>query len=127
MTWPVLERDVAREIDHYLTEMLGLRVFRADQGGGRFKRRSVGVGLPDRWGVLPNGRLWCVEIKRPGAAPRKNEAKQNDVLAWLRANNALVIVATCVADVREKLNHHAVVEHKYQAVIHQRLLDRIGA
>jgi hypothetical protein len=107
-----LERDVAKEIDRYLTKTLGLRVFRADQGGGRFARRTVGVGLPDRWGVLPNGRLWCVEIKRPGAVARKNEAKQNEVLAYLHANNALVIVASSLAAVHAALNPQTLIEHK---------------
>jgi hypothetical protein len=34
-----LESQVAREIDAYLAA-IGLRVFRVDQGGGRFRRRA---------------------------------------------------------------------------------------
>jgi hypothetical protein len=100
----MLERDVAKAIDAYLTGTLGLRVFRADQGGGRFTKRTVGIGLPDRFGILPNGRMWCIEMKRPGARPRANEAKQNEVRDYLMANGALYIVATSVADVHVVLN-----------------------
>src|ERR1700675_4796663 len=99
----VLERDVARAIDAYL-DTLGLKAFRADQGGGRFSRRTVGVGLPDRFGILPGGRWYAIEIKRPDAKPRANEAKQNATLDYLRAQGALVIVARDVADVHAVLN-----------------------
>lgn len=97
-----LESQVAREIDAYLAA-IGLRVFRVDQGGGRFRRRTVGVGLPDRFGILPSGRWWAIEIKRPGARPRPNEAKQNEVLQYLRQHGALVIVAQSVQDVYHQL------------------------
>jgi len=107
----MLERDVAKVIDAYLTGTLGLRVFRADQGGGRFTKRTAGVGLPDRFGVLANGRMWAIEIKvpgarglKPGTKPRADEAKQHEVRDYLVANGALYITATSVADVHAVLN-----------------------
>jgi hypothetical protein len=107
----MLERDVAKAIDAYLTGTLGLWVFRTDQGGGRFTKRTTGVGLPDRWGVLPNGRMWCVEMKRPGARRRPNEAKQNKVRDYLVANGAIYITATSLADVHAMLNPQTLHAH----------------
>ena len=111
-----LERDVAREIDAYLTGTLGLTVFRADQGGGRFARRTIGVGLPDRYGILPNGRWWAVEIKRPGARPRANEAKQHAVMRYLAIHGALVILASSVEEVRERLSIRTLFEHQPKGI-----------
>jgi hypothetical protein len=103
-TSPPLEANVARQIREYL-EVIGLRVFRADAGVPSFgkPRRSSGVGLPDFFGILPGGRWWAVEVKRPKARPRANEAEQNAVLDHLRAHGALVIVASSVDDVRQAL------------------------
>lgn len=108
----VLERDVARAIDAYL-DTLGLKNLAQRDHGGRFKRRTTGVGTPDRWGVLPGGRHWAIEIKRPDARPRPNEAKQNAVLDYLRSQGALVIVARDVADVHAVLNPQTLQEHAW--------------
>jgi hypothetical protein len=107
----MLERDVAKAIDAYLTGTLGLRNLGQRDHGGRFRKRTTGVGMPDRWGMLPNGRIWCVEIKapdarglKPGTKPRANEAKQHEVRDYLVANGALYITATSVFDVHAMLN-----------------------
>lgn len=99
---PVVEADVARQIREYLERALGLRCFRADAGfaGGRGARRSSSIGLPDLFGILPSGRMWAVEVKRPGARARKNEARQLEVLEYLREQGALVIVARDVVEVQ---------------------------
>jgi len=96
------EADIARTIRMYL-ECKGLRVFRADAGvpSAHRPRKSSSVGLPDFFGVLPGGRMWCVEVKRPDARPRPNEKRQQIVLAYLREQGALVVVATSVYDVRK--------------------------
>jgi len=95
------EADIARTIRQYL-ELRGLKVFRADAGVPSYgrPRATASVGLPDFFGILSDGRWWAVEVKRPGARPRSNEARQQAVLEHLRANGALVVVATCVEDVQ---------------------------
>jgi len=116
----LLERDVARAIDAYL-DTLGLRNLGQRDHGGRFKRRTTGVGTPDRWGVLPGGRHWAIEIKRPDARPRANEAKQNENLDYLRKQGALVIVARSVTDVHAELNPRVLLAHRAQP----KLIDEI--
>lgn len=95
----MLERQVAREIYKYLTETLGLRVFRADPGGRTWRTRPNARGMPDFYGILPGGRWWAIEVKSPDAKPRKDQSAQREILAFLRERGALVIVATSVADV----------------------------
>lgn len=100
----MLERDVAKEIDAYLAE-LGLRVMRSEtrSPGGR-ARKAVRTPLPDRFGILPNGRWWGIEIKAPGARPRKDQEGQREMMRYLLANHALVIYAISIDDVRPHLN-----------------------
>lgn len=99
---PKTERDIAREIRAYL-ESQGLRVFRADASLGRNGRRSGATGLPDLFCVLAGGRFLGVEVKKPSARPRADEAKQNDVLDYLREQGAIVIVATSVERLKLEL------------------------
>ena len=60
--------------------------------------------MPDILSVTTTGRMVCVEIKRPTARKRDNEAAQRAMLDWLEARGALVIRrATCVEDVAAAL------------------------
>lgn len=94
----MLERDVAKAIDQYLAR-IGLRAFRADPGGKTGRTRPRSAGLPDRFGVLPNGRFWGIEIKGPESRARADQPKQLEVLNYLRVQNAIIIVARSVEDV----------------------------
>ena len=93
-----LERDVAVEIRAYLLR-LGLHVFRSHVGTRTAHTRPGSAGLPDFYGILPDGRWWAIEVKAPGARPRKNETAQNEVLSMLFENGAVVVVASSVAEV----------------------------
>lgn len=96
---PIREADVQAQVREYL-ERVGLRCFRADSHAGRGARRTSATGLPDLFGILPGGRWWAVEVKRPGARPRPNEAAQREILEYLRQNGALVVVASDVSEVQ---------------------------
>lgn len=95
------EADITGKIREYLIAR-GLQPFRANAAA--FKGRvNTAQGLPDLFSVLPGGRFLAVEVKKPGAKKRANEAKQQEVLAWLRKQGALVIVARSVEDVEQGL------------------------
>lgn len=94
------ESALTSRIREYLVG-LGLKPFRADQGRAR---RTDGTGLPDLFTVLPGGQLLGIETKRPTARPRANEARQREVLAWLREQGACVITARELVDVAQVIN-----------------------
>jgi hypothetical protein len=106
-----LEADVARTIRTYL-EGIGLRVLRADPGGRTWRSRPGSRGMPDFYGILPNGRWWCVEVKAPDARRRNDQPAQSELLRYLTANGALMILATSVQDVHERLNPRVIAEHR---------------
>lgn len=117
----MLERDVAREVFAYLSGTLGLMVLRADPRGKTRWTRPNSAGMPDFYGILPNGRWWACECKatdarglKPGTKGRKNEAKQNEVREHLARNGALYIVASSVADVHQRLNPDVLRRHAMQ-------------
>ena len=66
-------------------------------GGQCFKWVSPGhAGVPDRIGVLPQGEVFFVEVKRPGAKPSKLQLHTLEVLkklgcraAWLDSKEAV--------------------------------------
>jgi hypothetical protein len=80
-------------------------ISRVPMGQGRFGSRSRhSAGLSDLIAILPpDGRICAIEVKRPGAKPRANEARQRAWLDAVRASGGLVIVATSVADVEAGL------------------------
>lgn len=96
---PKTEAEIQADIMAALRD-LGVLATRVPMGQGRFGSRSRhSAGLPDIIGVLPGGRFLGIEVKRPGAAKRKNEAKQSEWIERARNRGALVIVATSVDDV----------------------------
>jgi hypothetical protein len=96
---PKLEREIKKEIRAYLLSV-GLIPLRANAAASRGRRAGGSDGLPDFFGILPGGRWWVIEAKRPGAGKRANEAKQNEVLQHLRDNGAFVVVARSVLEVK---------------------------
>lgn len=87
------EGDVMREIRAYV-EACGVRLFRVTPGVARLHGHIVQMatkGLPDLFGCLPGGRFLAIEVKKPGARKRANEAAQNEVLDYLEAQGAFVI------------------------------------
>lgn len=89
---------------------LGVFAWRNPIGQGRFGSRSKhAAGLPDIGGILPGGRALAIEVKRPRAAKRANEEKQNEWLERARRMNACVIVARSVDDVLAVLREEGVV------------------
>ncbi|HAV61685.1 MAG TPA: hypothetical protein DCY13_04880 [Verrucomicrobiales bacterium] len=71
---------------------------------GRRRRGTSNKGTADILGVLRGGRLLAVEVKRPGAPPRANEAAQKEWLAKADALGAVVIErAESVGMVLERL------------------------
>lgn len=73
----VMERDVERRLVH-LTKRYG---------GVAFKWVSPGMlGVPDRLLFMPGGRLWLVEVKRPGMRPRDSQKAMHqrlERLGWM--------------------------------------------
>lgn len=93
------ESDVAKQIRDYLID-LGLLPLRQDPS--RFRRQQAGA--PDYTLTFPGGQTCAIEVKKPGAYARKDEAKQNETLARLRAEGACVIRAHSLEDVANVIN-----------------------
>ncbi len=63
---------------------------------------GLGVGSPDLVGILaPRGRWFCLELKRPGEGPTKDQRSCHEV--WKRFG-AFVAVASSVAEARAALD-----------------------
>jgi hypothetical protein len=105
-----LESEVQAEI---LCTLRGLNLFvwrnPSGIGGGKRVQYQQGAGLPDIGGILPGGRTLAIEVKRPGARKRKNEAKQNEWLDRARRMGACVVVARSVDDVLAALREEGVI------------------
>ena len=70
----ILERDVERAL---------IRAVRR-AGGLCLKFTSPGwIGAPDRLCLLPEGKIFFVELKRPGAKPRHLQLKRHEELRKL--------------------------------------------
>jgi hypothetical protein len=82
-----LEREIQRN-GIKLLKMLGWTVHRRNTGtffatykGKERLIRSGTPGMADTWGVMPDGRRFEIEFKRPGNRPTELQ------LAWLKSQN----------------------------------------
>lgn len=95
-----LEKDVLKAV------LAALRVhpvvgfaWRANTGSFEVGKRRIRAGFrgqPDVLGMLRDGRLLAVEVKRPGERPTPD---QGAFLEKVRANGGVAVVATSVDDV----------------------------
>ena len=69
---------------------------RATDDGRPIFHGRVRVGWPDITAVLPGGRVWGIEVKRPG---QTLTPKQNEVRAKIESAGGYYTIATGVADV----------------------------
>lgn len=101
------EAAVGRAVDSYL-RALGAYMRQINSGGtmrnGRWTTSGQGAGISDRIGVLPGGRMICVELKAPGKKRTITEA-QYLFLANVIKRGGCGVVADCVEDVATALNH----------------------
>lgn len=82
-----------KTLEHYLCDKV------RDKGGMCLKLTGV-VGIPDRLVVLPNGKLYFVELKREGEKPRVIQDFIIKKLMYLGFN---VLVMDSKEDVRDLL------------------------
>lgn len=73
----------------------GPRVYK----GNKFLK-SLQVGMPDIIGVLPNGRFFSIEVKRPGG---KVTDAQLDTHNAIREAGGIAFIATGIEDVEREL------------------------
>lgn len=67
-----------REVEKYLCDLVNT------SGGLCIKLASVGVrGWPDRMVLMPSGRTWFVELKRPGQQARGQQVLRHAELTTL--------------------------------------------
>lgn len=69
-------------------------------GDSRGFRKSEMTGISDIIGVLPGGRILCIECKRPGGKPTP---AQREFLDRVNEKGGLAMVATSTRDVEEAL------------------------
>jgi len=73
----------------------GPRVYR----GNKFLP-SLQVGMPDIIGVLPDGRFFAIEVKRPGG---EISSAQLDTIQAINARGGIAFIATGTEDVKQNL------------------------
>lgn len=103
------ETDLVRAIVIYL-RVQGIFCWRQNTGAARYggskgkKPRFVRYGEPgisDVLGMMKDGRFLAIEVKLPGnEEPSDN---QKEFMAKVRASKGITFVATCIEDVRDKL------------------------
>ena len=117
-----LERDVAAQTRDLLERRRDarrgkFRFWRVPLGPvktrNQFAAKNPMAGFPDwmmtdqRWG----GRMAFVELKRPGAPKRENEAKQNEIIAFLELCGVPVLRTD---NVQAVVNFLASLDGEYQ-------------
>jgi hypothetical protein len=104
------EADIQKQILEYLARR---RIFAWRQNSGavvyedrnrdkRFVRFASVNGISDILGILPDGRMLAIEVKKRGKKPSK---KQRIFLETIRENNGVAIVAYSLDDVIKELDH----------------------
>lgn len=64
---------------------------------------SLQVGMPDIIGVLPDGRFFAIEVKRPGGTI---SPAQLDTIEAINARGGIAFVATRTEDVEQNLGSY---------------------
>lgn len=102
------ETDLVRAIVKYL-RVQGFYCWRQNTGAVRFQRgggKKAGFvrfgepGISDILGVTLEGKFLAIEVKLPGNRPTPN---QQEFLSKIKAFGGVAFVATCIEDVRDKL------------------------
>ncbi len=90
------ERDIRRQILDYLA-LRGIPAWLTHDE----RHRPAAPGVPDITGVMRGGRRIDIEVKRPGERTTIDQAM---FAARISEAGGMVLVATCVEDVQEKLD-----------------------
>lgn len=101
----VFESDVQKQILEYLAwkhifvwrQNSGATVYEDKNGNQRFVRYASINGISDIMGILPDGRLLAIEVKRVGKKPSDDQKK---FLAAIKKNNGVAILAYSLDDVK---------------------------
>src|SRR6266853_757631 len=99
-----LEQSIQRAILDYL-RWRGIFCWKNNNSGIYVKARNTyipshAVGVSDILGVLPGGRILCVEVKRPGG---KLSEPQRQFLESINERGGLAFVACSVDEVERKI------------------------
>lgn len=104
------EHDIQKQILEYLAirhifawrQNSGAVVYQDQYENRRFVRFASVNGISDILGILPDGRMLAIEVKKRGKKPSK---KQRIFLETIRENNGVAIVAYSLDDVIKELAH----------------------
>lgn len=98
-----LEKDIQRAILEYL-HLKKYFCWRNNTGGFKDSRNHFYqfgfIGSGDIFGLLPTGRFFSIEVKRPGSLPT---SQQIQFMKEVNRNGGLAFVAYSVEDVEMKL------------------------
>ncbi len=103
------EADVQKQILDYLAwrhvfvwrQNSGAVVYEDENRNKRFVRFASVNGISDILGILPDGRLLAIEVKKKGKKPSDDQEK---FLAAIKRNNGVAILAYSLDDVIKELD-----------------------
>ncbi len=97
------ETEVLEQIRDFL-ELKGFKVIRMNNGGsyhnGKFIR-NLPVGCPDLFACGPHGEFCCVEVKKPGGKPSREQAA---FIEEIRKLGGISLVAESLGQVVQALS-----------------------